>query len=240
MRFSDLGHNLHIELDTKQCELSPAEIAKFESGLAPLREPVRDFPKSHLYITVIFHPRSKDYHVKTSLVLTGRTLFTGDRDVLAYPAFERCVKKLVKKVNHYKASLGADADTAKHEKGTYQTVLPTQEPSIEELQQSVDAGEYAEFRRITYVYEEPVRKRIGRWIQRYPDFEAQLGERLSIEDIVEEVFLNAFDQFPQRPQAQRLGQWLEELIDPSIKQIFRHPDEELENINFARSLREQP
>lgn len=240
MRFSDQSHNLHIELDTKQCELTAAEIAKFEAGLDPLRDPVKDFPVSHLYITIIFHPRSKDFHVKTSLLLSGRTLFTGDRDVLAYPAFERCVKKLVGKVSHYKARMGANSEAAKLEKGTHHEVLPTQEPEMDALQKAVEAGDYAAFRHSTFVYEEPIRKRVGRWIQRYPDVEAQLGDRLKIEDIVEEVFLNAFEQFESRPDMMRLGEWLEQLIDPSVKQLMRHPDEELENINFARTLSSSP
>ncbi|HZZ81660.1 MAG TPA: hypothetical protein VFE62_24375, partial [Gemmataceae bacterium] len=57
-------------------------------------------------------------------------------------------------------------------------------------------------------------------------------------DAVEEVFLNAYERYPERPQALRLGEWMEELIDPSLRALLEHPDEELESINLARTLQE--
>ena len=53
---------------------------------------------------------------------------------------------------------------------------------------------YERFRSLLFPYEESVRKRIGRWVQRYPEIEAQIGTRFDLEDAVEEVFLMAFDQ----------------------------------------------
>ena len=240
MSLSDKSPNLRIELDAKNCEISNGEIEKIESGLAPLRDPVEHFPVADLHITVIFHPRSRDYHVKTSLVLTGTTLFTGDRDMHMYTAFERCVRKLVKKVEHYKHRMANSAELAKHEKGTYHAVAPSQEPQTELLEQAVSTGDYAAFRTSTYVYEEAIRNRVGRWIQRYPEVNAQLAGDSAIGDIVEEVFLNAFEQYPRRPQSVRLGDWLEDLIDPSIRLLLKNPDQELENISFARTLRNAP
>lgn len=237
MKFAS-ENNLHIELDTKHCELSAAEIEKMEKCLSPLRQAVAQFPVSDLYITIIHHPRSKDYHVKTSLLLTGRTLFTGERDIYSYPAFERCITQLVKKLNAYKASLANEPETAKLGKGTYQELMATTPPDGRELEQAVESGDYATFRRATYGYEEPVRKRIGRWIQRFPEANAMIGNRLQLDDFVEEVFLNAFENYNQRPEAVRFGDWLENLIDPSLKVLLQNPDEEMENINFARTLRE--
>ncbi|MCA9156156.1 MAG: hypothetical protein KDA38_15295, partial [Planctomycetales bacterium] len=104
MKFSDTSYNLRIELDTKHCELSPPEFEKLERGLEPLRKPVESFPVSDLYITIMFHPRSNSYRVKTALVLTGRTLVSGDADSQYYPAFERCVRKLIKRLDEYKGS----------------------------------------------------------------------------------------------------------------------------------------
>jgi hypothetical protein len=90
-----------------------------------------------------------------------------------------------------------------------------------------------------YVYEESVRKRAGRWIQRYPEFEALLGDEFALDDLVEEVMLNAFDQFNDKPKELRLGQWLEELIDPSVKALLQNPEAERENIAAVRSWRDQ-
>jgi hypothetical protein len=84
------------------------------------------------------------------------------------------------------------------------------------------------------VYEDALEKRIGRWVQRDAAIEDQLGDRLKISEIVEEVLLNAFEQFPGRP-AQRLGEWLEELIRPSLDTLARHPEAEKENVSFIQT-----
>jgi hypothetical protein len=63
---------------------------------------------------------------------------------------------------------------------------------------------------------------------------------LRLGDIVEEIYLNAFEQFTRRPTALRLSEWLENLIEPSIRALLRHPDEEAENASMARTLREAP
>jgi ribosome-associated translation inhibitor RaiA len=238
MTFSDEIDHLRINLDTKNCQLSAAEIGKLESGLAPLRRPVRQFPVADLYITIDHHARSNDYHVKLSLVLSGRTLFTGDRQSHHYPAFERCVHKLVNQLEWYKQNLGARDELAKHRKGTHQEVLPTQEPAGDLLEEAVGAGDYVRFRVETFVYEEPIRKRVGRWIERYPELEALMLREVTIEDVVEEVFLTAFDRWNERPDEVRFGDWLDGLIDPAVKMLLRNRDEELENIRFARTLHE--
>lgn len=238
MEYSDRSYNLRIELDTKDCELTADQIQKMEEGLDPLARLVRDFPVSDLYITVIHHPRSDDYHVKTSLVLPGKTLFTGDRDVLSHPAYERCLRKLVRKVEAYKSGLGNRAEISKQRKGTHRDVVPTRTPEPEAIAKAIEDGDYAAFRKATDVYEEPVRKRVGRWIQRYPDVESQIGDSLTIADLVEEVFLNAFERYDQRPATVHAGEWLESLVDPSIKYLLQHLDQEIENIRFAQTLQE--
>jgi ribosome-associated translation inhibitor RaiA len=233
------ARDLRIELDTKNCTLSPAELERMEREIDPLREPVHDFPTVVLYISVIHHARSGDYHVRVSLVLPGRTLFTGARDEVALAAFGRCAGKLVRKVVAYKARLGTEAERAKAEKGTEQIVVPTRQPDLDALRQAVQSGDYPAFRQSAFVYEEPIRKRVGRWIERYPDFEVHLGSTFTIADIVEEVFLNAFDRFDERPRAVPLGKWLEQLIDPSMKAIWRDPDAEHENIEAVRTWQER-
>jgi ribosome-associated translation inhibitor RaiA len=236
MVYSNQKYNLRIQLDTKHCNVTPGEVAKMETALGHLARVAETFPVSDLYIYIRHHPRSNDYHVKTSLVLPGRTLFTGDRDVLMYPAFERCVGKLVHKVETYKQGLSKTAEVAKREKGTHQEVHPDRDPDPRTLEEAVRAQDYAAFRRATFGYEEPVRKRVGRWIQRYPEVQAQIGKGLAVADIVEEVFLNAFERYEHRPSGPALGEWLEGLIDPSVRALLEHPDEEKENVQFARTL----
>lgn len=235
MPYSDESYNLRVEVDCKHCELPTSEREKMDAALSLLEKVVEHYPVSDLYITVIHHARSQDYHVKTALRLPGRTLFTGDRDEFPYPAFERCVRKLVQKVRAYEAQQGKDAELAKQAKGTHHEIVPAQEPSTEEINRAVQDGDYPAFRTGLYMYEEEVRKRAGRWVQRYPDFDAQIGNGITLEDIVEEVFLNAFESYERRPKEIRLGDWLEALIEPSIQAILRNPEEEKENIRFIKS-----
>lgn len=88
-------------------------------------------------------------------------------------------------------------------------------------------------------FEERLTDRIGRWVQRYPEIESQLGETMTIPDIVEDVLLYAFDQFAQRPDEVPPGDWIESLIDPTVQALIQSPDEEFANISFARAVLEE-
>jgi ribosome-associated translation inhibitor RaiA len=236
MTYSDESYNLRIELDTKGCDLSAGEISAMEDDLHTLRKLVEDFPVSNLYLTVIHHERSKDYHVKASLALPGKTLFTGDRDTVVHPAYDRCVRKLVKKVEAYKERMHRDAELSKQARGTHHTLDPTRDFDVTRLSEAVDSDDYAAFRVAADAFEEGLTQRIGRWVQRYPEIEASLGEAITISDIVEDVFLNAFDQFPRRPTEVPPGAWIESLIDSSVQALMQSPDEEFANISFARAI----
>lgn len=235
MKFSDLSYNLRIQLDSKDWEFSAAEIAEMERSLDQLAESVAKFPTSDLYITVLHHARTKNFHVKTSLVLPGRTLFTGERADTPHPAYERCLRKLLGKVEAYKQTLGKVPEIQKHEKRTHQELEPILDPDAKELDAAIRSESYAAFRRVVGVYEEPLRMRVGRWIQRYPLLQSQIDRKISIFDIVEEVFLNAFEEYHKRPRGIRFGDWLESLIDPAIRLLVTHP-EEMENVSFAHTL----
>lgn len=238
MAYSNESHNLRIELDAKNCDFSAEALDDIQQALNPLRELVRDFPVSDLYITIYFGQRNNEYRVKTALVLPGRTLVTGDHDPHANAAVERCARKLARRVEEYKERMSGKPERAKIFEGTHQEVRPGWEPDGAVLEKAVAEGDYREFRHSMYPYEEAIRKRIGRWVQRYPDLDARIGRTVPIDDIVEEVFLNAFEQYANRPESWRLGHWVESLIDPSIWALIEHPDEELENIAMVRSLEE--
>jgi len=236
MKFSDQSYNLRIELDTKNFELSPAEINKMESALDPLREPIEKFPVSALYLTIEHHPRSGSYRVKAALQLPGRGLATGGEDEHIFPAVQKCVWRLVHKVAAYEDRMEGVEEKSKREQGTRHDVLPNREVDSKAVDEAVHGGDYAEFRKLMFVYEEQLRNRVGRWIERYPRVAAQLQEQVYLQDIIEEVFLTAFDQYDDRPQAVPFGEWLENLIDPSVKLVSTADDEELDNISFARTL----
>jgi hypothetical protein len=62
-----------------------------------------------------------------------------------------------------------------------------------------------------------------------------MGRRLEVADIVEGVFLSGFEAHQRRPGSVRLGEWLVNLIEPTVRAIAAHPDAELQNIGMARS-----
>ena len=219
----------------KGCELSPSEVEDMEEDLDTLRDLVEDFPVSNLYITVVRHQRSDDYHVKTSLALCGRKLFTGERHAKVHPAFDSCIRKLVKKVRAYKHEMRVGADISKQTAGTRQTVQASGDMDVNAMVNAVDAKDYAAFRHEIDVFESSLTERIGRWIERYPEIRSQLDQPISASDIVEEVFLNAFSRFHSRSHDVPPGQWLESLIDPSVQALLQSPDEEFERIRFSRS-----
>ena len=235
MMFSDQSYNLRMELDTKGCELSASEVEDMEEDLDTLRDLVEDFPVSNLYITVVHHQRSDDYHVKTSLALSGRKLFTGERHAKVHPAFDSCIRKLTKKVRAYKREMRVGADASKQAEGTRQDVQPSGEIDVNSLVEAVDANDYTAFRREIDVFESSLMERIGRWIERYPEIRSQLDQPMSVSDIVEEVFLNAFDRFETRSHDVPPGQWLESLIDPSVQALLQSPDVEFERVRFSKS-----
>jgi ribosome-associated translation inhibitor RaiA len=237
VRFPDQSFNLLVDLDTKHLEISPGDVQLLEDSLSPLRRMVEHFPISHLHILIEFHKHSNEYQVKTSLILTGQTLVSSEGNSHYQPAFERCVANLVEDVQDYKGRLGNVPERQKHVKGTHQELQPSCDPDPAALDAAVAAGDYTAFRTATFGYEESLRDRVGRWVQRYPAVNAQIGKTLAIADVVEEVFLAAFAGYEKRPTQLRLGDWLEHLIDPAVKNLRRHPDEELEDINRARSAR---
>src|SRR4051794_11893110 len=189
MDFSDQSYSLHTELDTKSFELSPAEIKKIEEAIDPLREPVAKFPVRDLYLTVEHHRHSGRFQVKAALQLPGRGLTTGGIDENLMPAIQQCVFRLLHKLVAYEERMGGVEETSKREEGTRHDVFPTQPVDPRPIDEAVRAGDYAKFRRLVSVYEESLRDRIGRWIERYPQVEARLHDQISLNDIVEEVFL---------------------------------------------------
>jgi hypothetical protein len=238
MRFPDRKFTLLVNLDAKHFEFEPGDVELLEAGIAPLRKMVEHFPVSHLHILIEYHRHTNDYQVKTSLILTGQTLVSMENSgPVFHPGFERCVANLVASVEDYKGRLGNVPELQKQEKGTHQELLPSSDPDPSALDAAIRAGDYTAFRTATFGYEEPLRDRVGRWVQRYPELNARIGKTVTIADIVEDVFLNAFEGYSKRPADVRFGGWLEHLIDPTIKAILEHRDAELENVRMAQSAR---
>ena len=237
MKYTHQRDNLSIQIDAHQCTLSPAVIDKMHAGAESLTRQVEHFPVASLHVLVERNARTNDYTVKTDLFLTGETLVASNHDGQVYTAFERCLDGLAAEVRAYKDRLGGVPERQKQEKATHQTVQPSAAPDPAAVDAAVRAGDYAAFRTATFAYEESVRKRAGRWVERYPEAEARIGKQWKMADIVEEVFLDAFENYDHWPREVRFGEWLEERIDPAVRELLAHPDRELENVNLARSAR---
>lgn len=227
---SDREMSLQIHL--KNYELSVGEREKIEANLQSLRKLVSTFTaEMHFYIEFI--SRSKMFNVKTVLRLTGRTLFTGERDPLLHLACESCIRKLMHKASAYKEHLKGTNDYTKRAQGLLHDAWPAESPDIVELERAVVNGDFRVFRNAMQVFDGALALRIGRWAQRYPEADAKLGREFGINEVIDEVYLTAFERFAKRP-ADRLGNWLEGQIDPALKLFLRHPDAVKENTSFVK------
>jgi ribosome-associated translation inhibitor RaiA len=225
-----------IQIDCHQCTVSQAEINKMRTAAASLARQVGHFPIASLHVLIARNARSNDFSVKTDLFLSGGTLVSGEHDPLPYTAFERCLDKLTDELKAYKDRLGRVPERQKVEKATRQPVQPSALPDQAAIDAAVRDGDYAAFRVAAFPFEEPVRRRVGRWVERYPEMDAQIGKRLQIADIVEGVFLDAFENHATRPKTDSFGEWLERLMDRAVRELLKKPDAELENIRLARTV----
>lgn len=238
MKFPDQSYNLLVDLDMKHCNLSAGELNKMETSLSPLSTMVRHFPVSKLHVLISRRDRTNDFVVRTSLILSGDTLVASEHHAQVHAAFEHCIDNLVRELQRYKDRLGSVAEQAKQEEGTHHDLVPTLPPDPDAVESAVQAGDYTAFRTAVSGYDTPVSMHVGRWVERYPEVAARIGNGLQISDIVEDVFLNAFEDYEQRPREVRFGDWLGRYIDTAIRAIAADPEGELENINMARLARE--
>jgi ribosome-associated translation inhibitor RaiA len=230
-----IRRKLLVYIDAHQFELTEAEEDKLLDGLDALGHQVENFPQHDLRAHLEWRPRNNEYVVKLSLILPGRTLVCSEHNAVLHAAFEKCVDVLADGVKAYKAQLNQTSERQKQEKGTHQEMAPLTAVDPAALDAAAKAGDYPAFRTAVAPYEDPVRLRAGRWVERYPEVQGRMGRGLEVIDVVEGVFLAAFEGYATRPNGVRLGDWLEGLIDPTVRAIAHDPDGELENINMARS-----
>jgi hypothetical protein len=226
---------LLIYFDAHHCKPAQAEYDKMRGGLDALALQVVNFPLQDLRVLIEFNSRSNDFSVKLTLLLPGRTIVGSDHDPVLHAAFERCVDSVIENVKAYKHALGQVEERQKHEKGTHQELIPGTPVDAAALDAAVRAGDYPAFRAAVVPYEDSLRARAGRWVERYPEVQGEMGRRMDVMDVVDGVFLAAFEGHETRPPAVRYGEWLENLIDPTVRALASHPEEELQNISMARS-----
>ena len=235
MRPTDTPRQMQIIFDVHQYELLELHRRELEDDLDAVSRQVEHFPVADLHVLIEGNARSNDVSVKLTLILPGRTLVTNDHDMILNTAFERCLKSLSHEVEGYKSKMDHEAERQKSEKGTVHKVLPTIDIDLAAVESAVADGDYARFRTAMLPFEDAVEARAGRWVQRFPEYEARIGKDVKMSDVVEQVFLTAFDKYPYRPSGLPLGEWLDELIDGAVKELMTRTDEVLENINLNRT-----
>jgi ribosome-associated translation inhibitor RaiA len=236
MRYSDDRHHLTVEIVGKNCEIPADERERMQSSLVSLGELVQDLPGAELQVQVIFHPHTAMYHVEFKLQLPGEPLFADKNDVYLDTAFQHCLEDMRGQVPGYQRRLAPGVVEASRRRLALNRDVVPEDLDGGRLAQAVHNGDFRNFRAALAGYDDWLNKRIGRWVQRYPEVEARIGRGLLLSDIAEEIYLNAYDHFSERPADVRLSDWLEALIDPSLKTLLRHPDEEMENIRIARTV----
>jgi DNA-directed RNA polymerase specialized sigma24 family protein len=100
---------------------------------------------------------------------------------------------------------------------------------------AIAAQDYAAFRAAVAPYEEWLRLRAGRWVERYPDAQARMNRDFDVLDLMEGVFLSAFENYEHRHAEVPFHTWLDGLIDPTVKAFVHDPYHARENVNMART-----
>lgn len=231
-------HKLQVHFDPHQCQPAAEELAGLADALDPLARQVGNFPVAECRVFIEHRARSNEYAVKLSLLLPGETLVTSDHGPVLHAAFERALAPLEDQVKAYKERLGQVEGRRKHEAGTAQGVVPDMPLDTAALDAAVAAGDYPAYRAAAAGYEDALRVRAGRWVERYPAVQGRMGRGLETVDLAEAVFLAAFEGHDGRPPGVRYGEWLEGLIDPAVRAFGHDPDGELQNVNMARSAAE--
>lgn len=228
---------LRVEVIAHGCELPPEERSRLQDALTGLAAAVHDLAEASLRVSVSNHPDRRVYHVGCRLDLPGRRLTSAEDDPYLDSALLRAVARLTRKAEAYRDHPDRGAVAAAERRAALdREVVATEDPAAGPLADAVRAGDYRAFRNGLLTYEDGIRLRAGRLIDRHP--EAVVGRDLLIGDVVEEVYLLAFDRFLDRPAGHRLSDFLEGQIEPAIKALLAHPDEEHMAASFARTVRE--
>ena len=241
MPFIDDRNHLRVEIQTRGCEVPEDERERMQRFFEPLADVARDFPEAALGLTFLFHKDSGSYRVEARLRLPGRTLFGSDGDPYLDCAVQRCLEAITRKAQAYRDAPDREAvREAERREALGRDVVAPRDPDTGPLGRAVAGGDYRAFREALVGYEDWLRTRVGRWLQRYPEAQARVGSSLLIGDLVEAVYLNAFEAYERWPREVSFHEWLDGLLDPSLKEFLRHPDEARDNARMVRSLRQEP
>ena len=227
-----------MDIDAEGFELTDRERSVIDAEIGKLLPLIEDFPTQILHVNLKYNGNSEEYEVRLALVLPKQTFATGGVDQAWHPVMETAITKMMRRVEHYKQDLSHVTERRHHALDTDHAVEPSWQIDGDKVREAVESDNYAAFRECMLPLEGTLRDRIGRWVERYPRVEAMIGEKIFIADIMEEVFLMAFDRFDHWTDGLTFGAWCETLVDPAVKAIANDPTGELEKISFLRSWQE--
>jgi hypothetical protein len=227
----------HVEIDTQDCDLPDDEQTRIQQDLDLLAQELLEFPDSQLFLKIVHHSRTERYHAQAKLKLPGKTIITGRYSPWLNEALTHCLDRVRHRAEQYKQSPDRQAirEAAKAQTTDVESVAAPTEPDVGQLGRAVAEGDYRRFRLAMANYEPEVRSQVGHWTMRYPQANDLIGDQFDAEDIVEEVFLMAFDDYAQRPDEKTISQWLTEFVDPAVHAVWADPIER-EAATFARTL----
>ena len=229
-------HKLQVRFDTHEFEPGPGELERLADDLDTLARQVGDFPQADLRVYIEKNGRGGNFMVKLTLMLSSEVLVTSDHDNDLRAAFQRALNSLEMRAKGHKERLeGVDARQQREEAAKLQPATEVGPVDERALDEAAAARDFAAYRAAVGPYEDWLRLRVGRWVERYPDTQSRMGRDFDVLDLTDGVFLAAFEQHPHRHGEVRFRDWLEGLIDPTVKAFAHDAARELENVNMARS-----
>jgi hypothetical protein len=228
-------HKLQVHFDLHECQFTPEALSEMADDLDPVARQVGEFPQADARVVIEWNGRNNEYAVKLTLLLPGETLVTSDHDPEADVALQRAIASLEHALDGYMHRLGGVEQRQRHEATARQEATAAGPVDSAALDAAVTGGDYPAFRAAIAPYEDSLRLRVGRWVERYPEVQARMGRDFDVLDLTEGVFLAAFEGHEHRHAEVRYGEWLEGLIDPTVRAFAHDPVGERQNVNMARS-----
>jgi hypothetical protein len=225
----------HFTIATQHCAISDEVRTRMQPQLDQIRDSVLQFPGARFELVVVRHPREERFHARAKLALPGYTIMSGHKTDSLEGAIWGCLRRVQRRVDAYRNDPDriATERAQRLNEATTEVIVPT-EPDAGKLGDAFERDDYAAFRWALMDHEEWVRKRLGRWVQRYPEIDQEIGRTFEIADFVEEVFLLAFERYGERSKDVAIHEWLETLFDPAVQALARDPDER-DAVRFVQS-----
>jgi hypothetical protein len=241
MRYSDDRTALNLEIEAKGFILPEDEKERVQGRLDEIGEAIGEYPVADLRIDLVFHEQSQVYHAKLALRVPGRTLLASAKHIYLDSAIQDGMRNLLAELETNRRRPEREVvDELRERQALDEAILPPGDPRSRVVADAARHGDYHTFRTALAGYEEWLRRRVGRWVQRYPTVDARIGGDILIGDLIEQVYLLAFERFAHRPTVVPLHEWLDALIDTAVKAVMRKTDEEHEVASMARTVRAGP